>query len=88
MIYRENKFQKLRRTSRRAKIIVLLGNFMKLLCLISIFLDKISFVTKQKSKYKVNANFIFISIEKIFWIYPKFFGENPGTNQNFIAHVL
>ena len=51
------------------------------------FLDQISFETKQKSKYKVDFNFIFISIEKIFWKYPNFFGENPGTNQNFIAHV-
>ena len=34
-------------------------------------------------------NFIFISIEKkIFWIYPKFDGENPGTYHNLIAHVL
>jgi len=52
------------------------------------FLDQISFETKQKSKYKVDFNFIFISIEKIFWKYPKFVGENPGTNPNFIAHVL
>ena len=22
------------------------------------------------------------------WKYPKFFKENPGTNQNFITHVL
>ena len=60
-------------------------------CLISIVIstDQISFETKQKSKYKVDFNFIFISIEKnIFWKYPKFFGENPGTNQNFTAHVL
>ena len=41
------------------------------------------FETKQKSKYKVDFNFNFISIEKkIFWKYPKYFGENPGTNQN------
>ena len=60
-------------------------------CLISmaISLDQISFETKQKSKYKVDFNFNFISIEKkIFWKYPKLFGENPGTNQIFIAHVL
>ena len=27
---------------------------------------------------------------QLFWKYPNFyfFGENPGTNQNFIAHVL
>ena len=47
------------------------------------FLDQISFETKQKSKYKVDLNFIFISMKKkIFWKYPKFVGENPGTNQN------
>jgi len=42
-------------------------------------LNQISFKTKQKSKYKVDFNFIFISIEKILWKYPKFFGENMGT---------
>ena len=46
------------------------------------------FETEQKSKYKVDFNFICISIEKIFWKYPTFFKENLGTNQNFIAHVL
>ena len=43
-------------------------------CLISmaISIDQISFETKQKSKYKVDFNFIFISIEKqIFWKYTK-----------------
>ena len=46
-----------------------------------LFLDQISFATKHKSKYQVDFNFIFISIEKkIFWKYPKCFGENPGTN--------
>ena len=41
-------------------------------CLISmdISLDQISFETKQKSKYEVDFNFIFIS--KLFWKYPKF----------------
>ena len=39
---------------------------------------QISFETKQKSKYKVDFKFIFIIV----------FGKNPGTNQNFIAHVL
>jgi len=53
-----------------------------------LFLDQISFETKQKSKYKVDFNFNFILIEeKIFWKYPKFYGEDSGTNQNFIAHV-
>ena len=43
----------------------------------------------SRSKYEVDFNFILISIEKkIFWKYHKFFGENPGTNQNFLAHVL
>ena len=31
-----------------------------------LFLDQISFETKQKSKYKVDFNFIFLLIEKIF----------------------
>ena len=50
------------------------------------FLDQISFETKQQSKFKVDFNFIFISIEKKY--FANFFGENPGTNQNFIAQVL
>ena len=43
-------------------------NFLKRLCpyLISmLFLDQISFKTKQKSKYIVDFNYIFISIENI-----------------------
>jgi len=68
--------------TRRVKIIVL-GNILKRLCT----LNQISFETKQKSKYKVYFNFIFISIE-FFLHYPNFFGGNPGTTQNFIAHVL
>ena len=63
------------------------GNFMKRLCACLIFqwlfLDQISFETTE-----VDFNFIFISIEKIFWKYPKYFGKNPGTNRNIIAHVL
>ena len=51
-------------------------------------LDQITFETKQKSKNKVDSNFIFISIEKYFGKYPKSVGENPGANQNFIAHML
>ena len=54
-------------------------------CLISMAISRLNiFKTKQKSTYKVDFNFIFISIEK------KYFGniQNPGTNQNFIAHVL
>ena len=35
-------------------------------------LDQISLETKQKSKCKVDLNFIFISIEIFFWKYPKF----------------
>jgi len=52
-------------------------------CLISIAIsiDQISFKTDQKSKYRVDLNFIFISTEKIFWKYPKFFGKKSGTNQ-------
>ena len=38
------------------------------------------------SKYKVD--FILGYFQKMFWKYPKFFEENPETNQNFIAHVL
>ena len=34
-----------------------------------LFLDQISFATKHKSKYQVDFNFIFISIEK------KYFGN-------------
>jgi len=39
---------------------------MKRLCtfLISMAIDKISFETKQKTKYKVDMNFFFISIKK------------------------
>ena len=41
-------------------------------CLISMAISKDQiFETKQKSKYKVDFNFIFISIEKIFWKYIK-----------------
>jgi len=44
-----------------------IGNFMKRLCTfpisMDISLDQISVETKQKSKYKVDFNFIFISIE-------------------------
>jgi len=32
-----------------------------------LFLDQISFKTKQESKYKVDFNFIFISTEKNIW---------------------
>ena len=42
----------------------------------------------QKSKYKVDLNFIFISIEKNILEVSNFFGKNLGTNQNFIANVL
>jgi len=69
-----------------------IGNFLKRLyaCLISMAISRSNKLneTKQKSKYKVDFNSIFISIEKkILWKYPKYFGENLGTNQNFIAHV-
>ena len=40
------------------------------------------------SRALVDSDFIFISIEKKYFGNPKLFGENPGTNQNFIAHVL
>ena len=53
-------------------------------CFISIaILDQISFETKQKS-----ILFSFQLKRNVFWMYSKYFGENPGTNQNFIAHVL
>ena len=52
-------------------------------CLISMAISR----SNIKSKYKVDYNFIFISVEK------KYFGniliflkENPGTNQNFIGY--
>ena len=45
-----------------------IGNFMKRLCTCQLlqwlFLDQKSFVTKQKSKFKVDFNFIFVSIER------------------------
>ena len=44
-----------------------IGNFMKHLCTVLfqwLFLDQISFETKQKSKHKVDFKFFFISIEK------------------------
>ena len=44
--------------------------------------------TKQKSKYKVDFNFYFHFNWNIFLKSPKYFGENPETNKNFIAHVL
>ena len=43
-----------------------------------LFLDQISFKTNQKTKYKVDVNFNFISIEK------NFFSKYP----NFLAHLL
>ena len=60
-------------------------------CIISMaLLNKIRYETKQKSKCEVDFNFIFISLEKknYFGIILTFFGKNPGTNTNFIAHVL
>ena len=70
-----------------------IGNFMKRLCACLLFqwlfLDQIRFKTKQKLKYKVDFNFIFIAIEKyILEVSYFFFWENSGTNQNFIEHVL
>jgi len=44
----------------------------------AISIDQISFETKEKSKYKVDFNFIFISIEQnYFGNILNFFGENP-----------
>ena len=59
-----------------------IGNFMKRLCicLISLAIPRLNKLwNKAEVKYKVNFNFIFILIEKIFCKYPKFVGENPGT---------
>ena len=67
-----------------------IGNFMKRLCFCLfqwLFFDQISFETKQKSKYKVDLILFSFQLIKIFWKYPKFFGENPGTNQNLTEHV-
>ena len=51
-------------------------------CLISIGNSRSNKLwNKYRSKYEVDFNCIFISIEKIFWKDPKYFGENPGTNQ-------
>ena len=70
--------------ARRAKIKSVKGNFLKRLCtcLISMVI--------HRSKYKVDSNFIFISIEKNILEISYSFGENPGTNKTliFIAHVL
>ena len=49
---------------------------MKLLCTLK---------QRRSQNFIFQFNLIFISIRKIFWKYPNFFGENPGTNQNFIA---
>ena len=60
-------------------------------CLISMaLLNQISFETKQKSKYKVDFNFIFILIET------KYFGnilnflefKNDKVNNNFINKLM
>jgi len=54
----------------RAKNNSVICNFMKRFCtyLISMaLLNQISFETKQKSKYKVDFNFIFISIKKYYF---------------------
>ena len=63
-----------------------IGNFMKSLwtCLISmaIFMDQISFETRQK--LKING----FNWKKIVWKYSKYFGENQETNQNFITLSL
>ena len=69
-----------------------IGNFMKRLCtcLVSMAISRSNKLwNKTEVKNKVNFNFIFISIEKkLFWKYPTYIGENPGTNQNFIAYLL
>ena len=58
-------------------------------CLISMTLLNQSFETNQKSKYKIDLNFIFISTEKKYYgNILNFFWENPGTNQNFIADLF
>ena len=46
-----------------------------------------SFETKQSQNIKLIL-ILFLIKKKIFWIYPKFFGENLGSKQNFMAHVL
>ena len=84
---RENWFQYVRRVYATAinfpcNLTFILCNVCVLVLFQWLFLDQIIFETKQKSKYKVDFHFIFISIKKIFWIYPKIFGENPWTNQN------
>ena len=53
--------------ARRAKVIVLqviLRNVCVLILFQCLFLDQISFETNQKTKFKVDFNFIFILIEK------------------------
>ena len=70
-----------------------MGNFMKRLStfLISMAISgfQIGFKTKQKSKYKVDFNFIFILIEKkYFGNVLNIFGENPVTNLYTTRDVL
>jgi len=73
-LYYYKSYYKLQETSEVLCVLVLFQ------CL---FLDQISFEKKQNSRYKVNFNFIFISIEKFFFgNILNCFRENPGTNQN------
>ena len=64
----QRKFKSKNFVARHAKILAL-GNFMQFVLFQWPFLDQISVETKQKSKYKVDINSIFISIEK------KYFGN-------------
>ena len=66
---------------------------MKPLCILVLFqllfLTQIRVETEHRSKYKVDFNFIFISIEKKYFVNILiFFEENLETNQNLKPHVL
>ena len=54
----------------------------------SLFLDKTSFETKQNSNIKLSLFLISFQLKKNILEISLIFGENPGTNQNFKAHVL
>ena len=70
-----------------------IGNFRKRLCFcfiameISIYDMLFNFQESRNNIMKLISIFSF-QLKKIFWEYPIFIGENPGTNQNFMAHVL
>ena len=59
---------------------------MKRLCTCLILMAHLNQSRSQDIKL-ISILFSF-QLKNNFWKYPIFFGENMGTNQNFIAHVL